>query len=163
MKRICFAAFLLFLVHASMSQVTYYKGEWRVPDKTDLFTCICKIDIQKGAAVEAEFIWIFKAIDSTNEEMMKMYEGKQGKKGIEFTKGTYNPATGDIYLEATQLRDPDVILGMAKYFLKLSANKKTVYGTTKNIVGDEPGVFYAVRMKSSGSKEFEMLKKSVKE
>ncbi len=163
MKRICIIASLLFLVHTGMSQVSYYKGEWRIANTTDLFTCVCKMQIEKDNTVKAEFVWIFKSTDSTDTNMMEAYNGKKGKIGIEFVEGTYSPVTADISLEATSLADPDLIIGLTKYSLKLSADKQMIYGTTIALEGGEPGLFCAVKMNSSGNKEFITLKNRVKQ
>jgi hypothetical protein len=163
MKRICIITSLLFLVHTGMTQVSYYKGEWRIANTTDLFACVCKMQIQKDNTVKAEFIWIYKSIDSTDENMMETYKGKKEKAGIEFAEGTYSPVTGDISLEATSLTDPDLIIGLTKYSLKLSADKQMIYGTTIALEGGEPGLFCVVKMNSSGNKVFITLENQVKQ
>ncbi len=162
MKNKTITLLLLLSFHVAVSQVTYYKGEWRVPGKADLFTCICKLEIQQDSVITAEYAWVFQIIDSTNTELLELYKNKNGKTGIEFAKGTYHPGTGDIYLEATGLDDPHEILGMTKYLLKMSADKQTLYGNTLGVETDDPGLFCAVKMKSSGRKKYDKLKQSVK-
>jgi hypothetical protein len=166
MKRFLLITALSLLVFSGQAQTTnYYKGEWRVAHKMDLFTCICKVDIAKDYTVKAEFAWVFNAIDTADETMMELYKGKEGKTGIEFAEGAYNSSTGDIYLEAVELNDPNMILGKTRYQLKLSADKQVIYGDTEALEegqGDA-GTFYAIKMRDgNGKKEFLALQKSVK-
>ncbi len=161
MKKIISSAILLFFVQYGLAQVTYYKGEWTVKNKKDLFTCLCKIDFQKDGTVNGEFIWKYISIDGGHAELVEMYKGKINKMGIEFTEGNYYAGTGDIYLETKKLADPDRILGSTKYFIKISADKKALYGTTTNLNGEDPGLIYAVKMNSSAAKEFSGLKSKI--
>jgi hypothetical protein len=162
MKTIAGIAIMLFITYSCAAQVSYYKGEWTVKNKTDLFNCLCKLEIKNNTSVVAEFAWTFISIDSTNTELLDSYKNKKGKTGIEYTEGTFNPATGDINLIAVRLADPHEILGMTKYQLKFSFDKMAIYGTTTGIENDEPGLFYAVAMKKSeGSQKFNVLKNKV--
>lgn len=158
-----FIVFILILVGlCSQAQVAYFKGEWTTENKSDLFTCISKFEIN-DKEVKAEFVWTYLAIDSTDNVMIEMYNNKKGKTGIEYANGTYNPVTGDIKLKATELDDPNVILGMTIYNIKYAADKKAIYGTTTGIGYDNPGLFFAMVLeKSKGEKEFITFKKSVK-
>jgi hypothetical protein len=162
MKKHLTIIILFFAGLCSQAQVAYFKGEWTTENKSDLFTCICKLEI-KEKTVKAEFAWKYLAIDSTDAVMVEMYNNKKGKTGIEYANGTYNPATGDIYLKATELDDPNVILGMTIYNIKYAVDKKAIYGITNDFEGNNPGLFYAMAMdRSIGEKEFLSLKKSVK-
>ena len=162
MKKNNSVVILFFFMHSCFAQSTYYKGEWTVKDKTDLFTCLVKIDIKKDGTATGEFIWKYISIDSSNAELVELYKGKKNKTGIEYTAGTYNAASSYMYLETVKHSDPDMILGSTKYFIKLSAGKQILYGTTTNLNGEEPGLVCLVQIKSSAAKVFNDLKRKIK-
>ena len=155
--------FLLFVSSdTAFSQTSlFFKGEWTVTDRNELFTCYCKLDILPGAVVKAEFIWTYLATDSSNQELVTYYKGKKGKTGIEFARGTFTAHTNDIFLSTTDLNDPETILGKGKYYLKISADRQAIYGTTATPEGTDPGLFYAVKTAISNN-EFDQLKSKIK-
>ena len=162
MKKFIFGLILFASTQTAFSQVSsFYKGEWAMTDKNDLFTCYCKLEILPGAAARLEFIWTFLATDSSNQDMMTYYKGKKGKTGIEFTKGTYTAATNDVFLSSTDMVDPESILGKGKYYLKISADRQVIYGSTASPEGTDPGLFYAVKIAMSNA-EFEGMKSKIK-
>jgi hypothetical protein len=161
MKKIISTMALSLIVCTCLAQVTYYKGEWTVKDKSDLFTCVCRIEIQNDGIVKGELIWTYISIDSSNAELAEAYKGKEGKSGIEYVEGIYKAATKDIYLETTKLTDSWKILGSTKYLIKLSANQQVLYGITTTLNDDAPGLFYAVKMQLSGEKDFHSLKTKI--
>lgn len=163
MKKILSAVILCFFMYSSIAQTNYYRGEWTVKDKTTLFTCLCKIEIQKDGIVRTEFIWKYISIDSNNTELVQAYKDKKGKTGIEYSEGRYEAGTGDIYLQTESMTDPHHILGPSKYYIRLSADKQALYGTTTNPNGEEPGLIYAIKLSSPAAKEFNVLKSKVKE
>lgn len=162
MKKFILGFFLFALANTAFSQVSlFFKGEWSMTDKNDLFTCYCKLEILPGAAARAEFIWTYIATDSSNQDMVTYYKGKKGKTGIEFARGTYTAHTNDIFLSTTDLNDPDSLLGKGKYYLKISEDRQAIYGKTATMEGTDPGLFYGVKIAIS-NKEFEGLKAKIK-
>lgn len=158
MKRI----FILFLyccfIQGVGAQVTYYKAEWSMKNKHDLFTGICKIELKDNTDIKGEIAWVFLAVDSTDKSMMDMYEGKKGKSGIEKVEGSYTTETHDVYFEGIDKDDPNLILGLDKYSLKLSADKQVLYGTTAT-GGTNSGIFYAIKINNAeGVKKFTLIK-----
>ena len=160
MKKIISAAVIFFLMLSCFAQSTYYKGEWSVKNKKDLFTCLAKIDVQSDGTATGEFIWTYISIDSNNAELVEMYKGKKNYFGIEYTAGTFNAGSNDIYLETKTLSDPWKILGTTKYYFKLSADKQILYGTTTDLNDEAPGLVYAAEVKSA-AKEFNDLKSKI--
>jgi hypothetical protein len=162
MKQLLLIFMLLFTLTCSFAQISYYKGEWTSKNKTDLFTGIFKIDIKKDGIVNAELLWIYRAIDSSNQELVNLYAGKKGKSGIEYATGNFSPNTNDLYIEGKEKDDPDVILGVDKYHLKLTANKQAIYGFSET-GGTNEGLLYAVKMnEAGGKKEFMAARAKVK-
>jgi hypothetical protein len=167
MKKIISTSVLFFIAYTCIAQATYYIGEWTVKDKPDLFTCVCKIEIQSNGIVKGELIWTFISIDKSNKELAESYKGKEGKSGIEYVQGVYKTATNDIYLETTKLTDPWKILGSTKYYLKLTvgqkeaygiADEKELYGVTADVAGEFNGYFFALKKQLTGEQDFHRLK-----
>ncbi len=162
MKNILLIFVLLFAVSTGIAQVTYYKGEWTMKNKHELFTGIFKIGIKKDGSTTGQFVWTVLAVDSTNSSLLDMYIGKKGMSGIEYAEGTFNAATNDFYFEGKSKDDPNLILGLDKYHLKLAANKQAIYGTTET-EGTNEGMLFAVKLTNeAGEKEFMAAKKKIK-
>jgi hypothetical protein len=160
-KLFLFLAAALF-VHAGIAQVSYYKGEWTRKNKQELFTGIFKIGIKKDGKATGQFVWTVLAVDSTNSSFLDMYSGKAGMCGIEYVEGTFNAKTNDFYLEGKLKDDPNLIIGLDKYHLKLAANKQIIYGTTETEGTNEGLVFAVALTNKAGEKEFLTAKEKVK-
>ncbi len=158
MKRI-FIVFLCCCFMQSLgAQVTYYNVEWRMKNKQDLFTGVCKIELKNNTDIKGEIAWVFLAVDSTDKSMMDIYEGKKGKCGIEKVEGSYTAETHDVYFEGVDKDDPSLILGLDKYSLKLSADKQVLYGTSAT-GGTNNGMFYAIKLNNAeGIRKFALAK-----
>lgn len=162
MKNILLIVVLAFAVNTGFAQVTYYKGEWTMKNKHDLFTGIFKIGIKKDGNATGQFVWTFLAVDSTNSSMVGTYSGKKGMSGIEYVEGNFNAATHDFYFVGKSKDDPNKILGLDKYHLKLAANKQAIYGSTET-EGTNEGLVFAVKLTNeAGEKEFMAAKEKVK-
>src|SRR5690242_16527096 len=111
MKKILPLIIFLLPLSATSQTVSFYKGEWSVPDKQDLFSCTCKLMIEANGTADIIFIWTYKAIDSVDEVMMKLYKGKKDDSGIEMASGHYDNRSLDVEVTSIKLVDPHVILG----------------------------------------------------
>src|SRR5438270_5743142 len=134
---------IMFLSVNHVKSQVYYKGEWTKIGTEANFNGLLKLEI-KDSIVKGEIIWIFKAIDSADIELVKYYKGQKGKMGIEFVKGYYTFQTNDIRFEGDSKTDPEEILGLDKYLLKLSADKNVIYGRTFSN-GENNGLVYFYR------------------
>jgi len=146
MKKLLLAlglSFCLLLVNAQ--KIMYFKGEWTKANKSELFSGIFKITLDADNMVKGELLWTFLAADNTDNSMMEYYKGKKGKQGIEFVEGSFTSSTNDMYFEGKSKTDPNEIIGTDKYTLKLSADKKVLYGRTDSN-GTNDGMFYAVQV-----------------
>jgi hypothetical protein len=162
MKKIFLSLALLLTIQCCFAQVAYYKGEWTMIDRHDLFTGIFKISMNAAGKVKAEIVWTYLAIDSTSKDYMDMYQNKKGKSGIEYAEGNFSSATNDLYFEGIKKDDPFIILGVEKYHLKLAANKQAIYGSTET-EGTNKGLLYAVKLNyTAGKKEFRGAKTKIK-
>ena len=162
MKQLFITPLLLFSINCCMAQASYFKGEWTLVNKHDLFTGIFKIAVKKDGTAKAEIVWTYLATDSTKQEFVTLYKGKKGKSGIEYLDGRFDAATNDFYFEGKKKDDPDIVLGLDKYHIKLAANKQAIYGTTET-EGTNEGLLYAVKITGkTGEKEFLAAKAKVK-
>lgn len=162
MKKSLLLSFICFAMIPAIAQVAYYKGEWTMVDKHDLFTGIFKIDIKNDGRVNGEFVWLYLATDSSDNTMLDMYKGKKGRQGIEILEGRCTPTTHDLYLKGEDKVDPYAILGLDEYTLKYSADKQVIYGTTAT-EGTNKGLFFATKMNTAtGSAAFNAAKQKVK-
>jgi hypothetical protein len=162
MKKLFLSIMLLFCLQHVFSQVSYYRGEWTMVNKNDLFRGIFKISVAKNGSVKAEIIWTYLAVDSTSKDLVEHYKRKKGKSGIEYAEGQFSRATNDFTFEGKKAVDPFAILGLDKYHIKLSNNKQAIYGTTET-QGTNEGLLYAIRLNNvAGKKEFKAAKAKVK-
>lgn len=160
MKKIFLLLITIFYCGHTFSQVTYYKGEWTKINSEANFSGLLKLEI-KDSVVTGEIIWIYKAIDSADDNLVKYYKGQKGKMGIEHVKGIYSVATNDIQVEGFAKTDPDVIIGMDKYLLKYSLDKQSIYGRTL-ADGENNGLVYFHKVNTlAAEKEFKALKSNI--
>ncbi len=145
MKKIsCILSFLI-IQHFSSAQVTYYQGEWTRVNKHELFTGVFKIELKSKGVVNATWLWTFKYIDTNDASLSELYQGKSGKKAVEFGAGTWDRNTRDLFVEGLTKNDPNGIIGLDKYSLKLTADGQVIYGKS-NSNGNEDGLFYAKKI-----------------
>ena len=160
MKKIFLSLAILFSLFNASAQVSYYKGEWTKVNSEDNFSAFLKLEIKDSVAT-GEIIWKFKAIDSADDAAIKYYKGKKEKMGIEYVKGIFSQNTNDIHLEGIYKTDPDLIIGMDKYILKLSLDKLVIYGRSLSN-GENNGLVYFYSADSlTASKEFDLLKANI--
>ena len=162
MKKTLFALAIILSFTSLRAQTSYYAGEWTVVNKQELFKCVMQLRIKNKTTVTAKLIWTYLSTDSTSAELMDIYQGKKGKRGMEIVEGTYDKATNDIYFTGVKKIDPHNVIGLDKYTLKLSADKKAIYGKTDSN-GQDNGLFYAHRMdQKTGKKRFYTLRKQIR-
>ena len=162
MKKLLLASLLCTAFYCSQAQVAYYKGEWTMVDKHDLFTGVFRLETKNDGRVNGQLIWLYLATDSSDNVMIDMYKGKKGRQGIEIVEGRYTPSTHDLYFKGEDKVDPYTILGLDEYSLKYSADKQVIYGTTAT-GGTNKGLFYAIKMNSAaGAAAFNAAKLKVK-
>lgn len=160
MRRSILATLFCLSIQCLDAQAYYFKGEWTEVQSTIRFTGTFKITIRNNNLVSGELLWTFIAADSTSAENLSFYAGKKGRMGIEYVSGTYNPSTNDMYFEGTEKKDPYEIIGLDKYYLKLSYDKLVLHGKTDSN-GKDNGLFYAARLTGTdGAKIFAMQKES---
>ena len=160
MKKIFLSLAIIFYLSNAFAQVSYYKGEWTKVNSEENFSAFLKLEI-KDSVVKGEIIWTFKAIDSADDAAVKYYHGQKGKMGIEYVKGIFSVKTYDIQFEGTSKTDPDLIIGMDKYLLKLSLDRSVIYGRTL-ANGENNGLVYFYNINDiAGAIEFNALRAKI--
>ena len=146
MKKLLVALCLLLSAYMVSAQKTmYFKGEWTRLNKSELFTGIFKVTIDADNMIKGEILWTYLSTDNTDNGMTEHYKGKKGMQAIEFIEGTLTSSTNDIYFEGKNKTDPNEIISTDKYSLKLSADKKVLYGLSSAGETNE-GMLYAVQV-----------------
>ena len=144
----------------TVAQVSYDKGEWTKINGGDNFTGFLRMEI-KDSVVTGEIIWTFVSIDSADANLVKYYKGQKGKMGIENVTGIYSAKTHDIQFEGLTKTDPDLVIGMDKYLLKLSIDKMVIYGRSLSN-GENNGLVYFYKINNGiAAKEFNALKTKI--
>lgn len=157
MKTISIFIILSFVFFIANSQTVYYKGEWTKVNSQSNFSCILKLAIQ-DTIVNADILWMYIAIDSSDILAVDYYKNKKGSMGIEYATGHYTSKTRDIIIQGQSKTDPDLLISLDKYILKLSLNKQVIYGETYSN-GDRDGLVYFIKTEDPLiGKEFDRIK-----
>jgi len=162
MKRsFLFLVALLFIAVAAFSQAKYYKCEWTEAGTTFLFKGWMKLDIH-GQIVDGRIAWTIITSDAKNATDMAYYRTRMNKSGIEIVKGEYDAQTKDLKFAGQSKIDPDSVIGLDQYTLKITSDNKAIYGKTDSN-GTKNGFFFATLLDPvMGKKEYELLVGRVK-
>ena len=156
MKPLILSACLIVLFVSTRAQVSYYKGEWTKIGSQANFSCLLKFE-QVDSNVNAAILWTYIAIDSSDPAAVNYYKNKKGRMGIEYARGKFSISNHDIILQGVSKSDPDLIIGLDKYLLKFSLDKKVIYGESYSN-GDKDGLVYFIKNDDPGNKEnFELM------
>ena len=102
-----------------------WSGQWSSPDG---FIYLAELHLESAGngTVKGQINWILNRSPRTEEQ------SKLGLTGIEFVKGTYNPANKVLSIDGYSKTDPNSILGLDKYRLILAVNGAAIGGVTWN-------------------------------
>lgn len=121
-----------------------WKGEW---SNQNGFYFKFSLDLREDnlGDIEGEFTW--KLIKSP-----RAYEqSKLGLTAIEYIVGTYDHSSRELEIKGINKKDPNSIIGLDVYHLKLSLNNDVLDGKTANH-GTWKGLFYGIRKVQSQDK-----------
>ena len=124
-----FLILLLLSVTALFSQTQQFNGTWTKVNTTYEFEFDLILEVKTSNRVEGYFIWKLVRSDENNTLSKQYYEKKMGMTGKEYVKGTYHSASGEYILRGYKKQDPNAIIGMDTYHLKLGENGD-IGGTT---------------------------------
>lgn len=140
---------------SSIAQTNYYKGEWREQgNTTTLFSCVAEINFTNDSIVAGKIIWTYQSIDSADADAIDFYKDKKGFRAIEYIRGIYNPATGDVLLMADSIDDKHEIIAPTIYYLKMGTDRTILFGTTTTTDGTGAGVQYLHLVERKGQRDF---------
>jgi hypothetical protein len=140
MKNTFFSILLLispFFSNSLYSQVKQFEGTWTKLNTTYLFEFDLVLNHLENNNVEGYFIWKVIKYDKGSFMSINHYGERLGTTGKEFVKGTYNPATREYLLKGYKKEDPNSIIGLDTYHLKVDQNNDI--GGTTNANGSNLG------------------------
>jgi hypothetical protein len=136
MKHLNFRSFLLLLwmvalpwnalaqvSDASVQPRGIWAGQWTSPEG---FIYLAELHVETAAdgSAAGQINWTLGKSPRAQEQ------AKLGLTGVEFVKGTYNPASRTLSLDGVSKSDPNGILGLDKYRLILAENGIVLGGIT---------------------------------
>lgn len=127
--------FLIFILNATtlFCQTKNFTGVWTKVKTTYTFEFDLTLDIKEQDKVEGYFKWTVVQYDKNNPLSKNYYQNKIGKTATEYIKGTYAPSQNKYYLKGYKKDDPDNIIGIDTYEIKV--DKSGNIGGTTNANG----------------------------
>ncbi len=160
MKKISLFLVFLFIYTVSFAQTKYYKGEWSKTGTSYVFKAFVKLEF-KGSKIEGEILWTIALANQLDSSMAAYYKNKMNRLGVEVISGDYNAVTRDVSFAGVSKIDPDNIIGLDIYALKLSSDGIKLFGKTES-GGTGKGVFYAVAAPGS-QEEYKTMREKVRQ
>lgn len=115
-------AFFLLLSTQLPAQIQQFQGNWTKLGTTYNFEFDLQIRHTDGNAVEGVFHWRVVNYDENEPASKAYYEEKIGLTAKEFVRGTYNPKSGEFLLKGYKKEDPNLIIGIDDYKIKMDEN-----------------------------------------
>ena len=114
-------------------QVKQFNGTWTKINTTYEFDFILTLRIDKANQVEGHFDWKVVKYDEHNNSSKQYYENKIGMTAKEFVRGRYDTTNNELNLKGYKKEDPNNIIGLDIYTLKIDENGNI--GGTTNALG----------------------------
>lgn len=102
-----------------------WNGYWNCPEGF-IYLAEMRLGSAGDGSVEGQINWVLKKSPRAEEQ------SQIGLTGIEFVKGTYDPANRVLAVDGYNKTDPNNILGLDKYRLILAENGTVLGGITWN-------------------------------
>ena len=132
MKTILFIAFLVTgCLVGAVCQTHLYHGTWTRLGTSYLFEFDLHLEQGKGNTVDGYFNWKFVQYDENDTFSVSYYEDKIGMTAKEYVRGTWDDATKTYHLKGYQKDDPNSIIALDEYLLKVDGNGD-IEGETKS-------------------------------
>lgn len=124
MKKTLFISFLLVSVCtvAATAQIQLFHGTWTRLGTGYIFDFDLKLEHGTGNKVQGYFDWKFVQYDENDPFSVSYYKDKVGLTAREYVKGTYEPASKTYHVTGYAKDDPDTIISLDEYLLKLDSN-----------------------------------------
>ncbi len=105
-----------------IGQTHQFTGFWTKINTTYVFEFDLILETDGAGKVSGHFQWTVIKYDEHNNQSKEYYGDKIGTTGREYVRGTYNKSTGELNLKGYRKDDPDMIIGIDTYYLKVDKN-----------------------------------------
>lgn len=123
MKKTLFVAILFASVCTTAhAQIQLFHGTWTRLGTGYVFDFDLKLEHGAGNKVQGFFDWKFVQYDEKDPFSVSYYKDKIGLTAKEYVKGTYDPATKTYHVTGYAKDDPDAIISLDEYLLKVDGN-----------------------------------------
>ena len=112
-----------------------WSGFWASLDGY-FYTAELSLEMTEDGGVQGQIVW------TLDQSPRKEESAKLGLTGIEYVRGTFDPASGVLLMEGYEKDDPNTILGLDRYRLVISEDGMVIGGITWHH-GDWKGLFMA--------------------
>ena len=113
------------------SQIQQFYGTWTKVNTTYMFDFELTLRNGSSNTVSGYFLWKVVMFDEKNFMSKVHYQNKINFMAIEYVKGVYNSNTGECDLKGYKKDDPDNIIALDTYKLKIDQNGE-LGGTTSS-------------------------------
>lgn len=146
MKKLLLLFFLgLFCSSASQlfGQNKHFQGTWTKVGTTYVFEFDLHLEHSKDNQVTGFFKWQVTGMDDKSKFSQDHYDSRLGTTAKEFVKGTFNPATKTYKLSGYKKEDPNLIISLDHYILKIDekgdiGGNTRAHGTWKGRINGKP-------------------------
>jgi len=117
-----FLCLILTISSTLSSQTLQFNGTWTKVSTTYKFDFDLILKVSSSNQVEGYFLWKVIEYDKNNILSKQHYEKKINLTAKEYVKGIYYPSKGEYVLKGYKKDDPDNIIGIDIYELKIDRN-----------------------------------------
>lgn len=122
MKKILLSILLLANISfVAEAQVQLFHGSWTRLGTGYLFDFDLRLEHGAGNQVQGFFDWKFMQYDPDDPFSASYYKDKIGLTAREYVNGTYDPTTKTYHVTGYAKDDPDAIISLDEYLLKIDA------------------------------------------
>lgn len=107
---------------ASNCQTQLFQGTWTRLGTGYLFEFDLHLEHGAGNTVQGYFNWKFLKCDENDVFAVSYYQDKVGMTAKEYVHGTWNASTRTYYLKGYDKDDPNAIIALDEYQLKVDGN-----------------------------------------
>ncbi len=100
-----------------------WSGSWVAPEGYS-YAAAMRLEMGADYGVQGQITWTLE------QSPRKEERSKIGLTGIEYVRGTFDPASGVLLMEGYEKADPNAILGLDRYRLFLAENGTVIGGIT---------------------------------
>jgi len=123
MKKVLLSVLLLASISLGAgAQVQLFHGTWTRIGTGYVFDFDLRLEHGAGNQVQGFFDWKFVQYDPDDPFSVSYYKDKLGLTAREYVKGTYDPATRTYHVVGYAKEDPEAIISLDEYLLKMDGD-----------------------------------------